>query len=129
MKFEIGDRVGYFDGVYWHPATVTEILDTPDLKRVNIWYDDESIAYEDDWYDEDELDFLPESERKKTEMQGTKIRDSKSRLFESLYRGRRRMVTKTVWYLKNGTTKHDLRLTDVNERVVIKKWEWIEGAK
>lgn len=53
-----------------------------------------------------------------------RIRNESTRLFRTHYKGRYRLAKKTVWYMKNGIQKHELILTDVNERFVMKKWVW-----
>lgn len=55
MKFKPGDRVCYFRD----PTKSAKVTDTSverGLRRVNLQYEDEP-PIENDWYDEDELEF------------------------------------------------------------------------
>lgn len=59
-------------------------------------------------------------------MQNRKIRESRSRLFVTLYKGRYRIVTRTTWFLDNGTLAHRLELTDTSGEAILKRIDWSE---
>lgn len=60
-------------------------------------------------------------------MQGTRIREEKSRMFMSLYGRRRMLVVKTTWFLDNGIKEHKLFVFDVLTGDELKGWSWVDG--